>query len=112
VRHKRSFFANASLLLVHAPACIFGNFLRDFAASEPIRDWSLTTVEEKVIKIGAEVVSPGRGVTLQMAEVSSPRDLFADDRRAAAAALGVHGIERTRVMGSSKATGEARLDNR
>jgi hypothetical protein len=35
-------------------------------------DWSLTTLKEKLIKIGAKVVSHGRYVAFQMAEVSSP----------------------------------------
>jgi hypothetical protein len=35
-------------------------------------------LREKLIKIGAEVVSHGRYVTFQMAEVAVPRQLFAD----------------------------------
>jgi hypothetical protein len=37
---------------------------------------SLTTLPEKVVKIGAKVISHGRYVTFQMAEVAVPRDLF------------------------------------
>jgi hypothetical protein len=48
------------------------------ATPEPIRDRSLTTREEKLIKIGASVVSHERYVAFQMAEVAIPRDLFAD----------------------------------
>ena len=33
-----------------------GNFLRTLAAPEPIKDWSMTTLKEKLIKIGAKVV--------------------------------------------------------
>ena len=44
-------------------------------ASEP---WSLTSLREKLIKIGAKVASHGRYVTFQMAEVAVPRQLFAD----------------------------------
>jgi len=36
----------------------------------PIKDWSLTSLKEKLIKIGAKVVSHGRYVALQMAEVA------------------------------------------
>ena len=36
--------------------------------------WSLTTLREKLIKIGAKVVSHGRYITFQMAEVAVPRD--------------------------------------
>ena len=38
--------------------------------------WSLTTLREKLVKIGAKVVSHGRYVTFQMAEVVVPRGLF------------------------------------
>jgi DNA invertase Pin-like site-specific DNA recombinase len=34
-----------------------GNFLRTLATPEPIKDWSLTSLKEKLIKIGAKVVS-------------------------------------------------------
>ena len=40
--------------------------------------WSLTSLREKLIKIGAKVVSHGRYVTFQMAEVAVPRRMFAD----------------------------------
>jgi hypothetical protein len=39
---------------------------------------SLTSLGEKLIKIGAKVVSHGRYVTFQMAEVAVPRQMFAD----------------------------------
>ena len=45
---------------------------------EPIKDWSLTSLKEKLIKIGAKVVSHGRYVAFQLAEVAIPRQLFAD----------------------------------
>jgi hypothetical protein len=37
-----------------------GNFLRTLATPERIKDWSLTSLKEKVIKIGAKVVSHAR----------------------------------------------------
>jgi hypothetical protein len=40
--------------------------------------WSLTSLREKLIKIGAKVVSHGRYVTFQMAEVSVSRQMFAN----------------------------------
>ena len=40
----------------HALACNLGNFLRTPATPEPIKDWSLTSLKEKMIKIGAKVV--------------------------------------------------------
>ena len=48
------------------------------ATPEPIKDWSLTTLKEKLIKIGAKVVTHSRHVAFQMAEVAIPRNLFAD----------------------------------
>jgi hypothetical protein len=39
---------------------------------------TFATSPEKLIKIGAKVVSHGRYVAFQMAEVAIPRDLFAD----------------------------------
>ena len=44
-------------------------------------DTTQTTLKEKLIKIGAKVVSHARYVVFQMAEVAMPRDLFADISR-------------------------------
>jgi hypothetical protein len=77
----RSFAANAVRLQLHALAYNLGNFLRTLATPAPIKDWSLTSLKEKLIKIGAKVVSHGRYVAFQMAEVAVPRALFAKIRR-------------------------------
>jgi hypothetical protein len=45
------------------------------ATPEPIKDWSLS-LKEKLIKIGAKVVSHGRYVAFQMAEVAISRQMF------------------------------------
>ena len=74
----RSFAANAVRLQLHALAYNLGNFLRTLATPEPIKNWSLTSLKEKLIKIGAKVVSHGRYVAFQMAEVAVPRMLFAE----------------------------------
>jgi hypothetical protein len=50
--------------------------LRTLATPEPIKDWSLTSLKEKLIKIGAKVVNHGRYVAFQMAEVAIPRQMF------------------------------------
>jgi hypothetical protein len=78
VRSCRSFSANAVRLQLHALAYNLGNFLRTLAAPDPIKDWSLTSLKEKLIKIGVKVVSHGRFVAFQMAEVAIPRNLLAD----------------------------------
>ncbi len=72
----QSFDANAVRLQLHALAYNLGNFLRTLAIPEAIAEWSLTTLREKLIKIGAKVVSHGRYVAFQMAEVAIPRKLF------------------------------------
>jgi Transposase DDE domain group 1 len=61
-------------LQLHELAYNLGNFLRTLATPEPIR--SLTSLKEKLIKIGAKVVSRGRYVALQMAAVAIPRQMF------------------------------------
>ena len=74
----RSFTANAVRLQLHALAYNLGNFLRTLAIPEPIKNWSLTSLKEKLIKIGAKVVSHGRYIAVQMAEVTITRMLFAE----------------------------------
>ena len=48
----RSFAANAVRLQLHALAYNLGNFLRALATPESMKDWSLTTLKEKLIKTG------------------------------------------------------------
>ncbi len=72
----RSFAANTVRLQLHALAYNLGNYLRTPATPEPIKDWSLTSLKEKLIKIGAKVVSHGRYVAFQMAEVAIPQQMF------------------------------------
>ncbi len=43
---------------------------------QEVEHWSLTTLRERLVKIGAKVVRHGRYVTFQLAEVAVPRDLF------------------------------------
>jgi hypothetical protein len=74
----RTFAANTVRLQLHALAYNLGNFLRTLATPEPIKDWSLTSLREKLIKVGAKLVSHGRYVAFQMAEVAVTRMLFAE----------------------------------
>ncbi len=55
-----------------------GNFMRTLALPKEVEHWSLTTLREKLVKIGAKVVRHGRYVTFQLAEVAVPRMLFAE----------------------------------
>lgn len=73
---RRSF--NAVRLQLHALAYNRGNSLRKLAIPEAIEKWSITSLREKLIKIGAKVVNHGRYVAFQMAEVAIPRALFAE----------------------------------
>lgn len=81
----RSFAANAARLQLHALAYNLGNFLRTLATPEAIKDWSLTSLREKLIKIGAKVVSHGRYAAFQTAEVAISRRLFGQILRLIAA---------------------------
>ena len=46
------------------------------ALPDEIEHWSLTTLREKLVKIGAKVVKHSSYVTFQLAEVAVSRDLF------------------------------------
>jgi hypothetical protein len=72
----RTFAANAVRLQLHALAYNLGNFMRTLAMPKAAEPWSLTSLREKLIKIGAKVVSHGRYVTFQMAEVAVSRQMF------------------------------------
>jgi hypothetical protein len=74
----RSFAAIAVRLQLHALAYNLGNFMRTLTMPKTAEPWSLTSLREKLIKIGAKVVSHGRYVTFQMAEVAVPRQMFKD----------------------------------
>ena len=70
--------ANAVRLQLHALAYNLANFMRTLALPEAVKQWSLTSLREKLVKIGAKVVRHGRYVIFQMAEVAVPRELFQD----------------------------------
>jgi Transposase DDE domain group 1 len=72
--------ANAVRLQLHALAYNLGNFMRTLAMPKAAEPWSLTSLREKLIKIGAKVVSHGRYVTFQMAEVAVSRQMFQEIR--------------------------------
>ena len=74
----RTFAANAVRLQLHVLAYNLGNFMRTLAMPKTVERWSLTSLREKLIKIGAKVVSHGRYVTFQLAEVAVPRQIFAE----------------------------------
>jgi hypothetical protein len=73
-----AFRHNAVRLQLHALAYNLANFMRTLALPEEVEHWSLTTLREKLVKIGARIVRHGRYVVFQLAEVAVPRSLFAD----------------------------------
>jgi len=70
------FVDNQVRMQLFALAYNLGNFLRRLALPHAVKHWSLTTLREKLIKIGAKVVQHARYVVFQMAEVAIPRGLF------------------------------------
>jgi hypothetical protein len=63
-------------LQLHALAYNPANFLRTLALPAETAQWSMTTLCERLVKIGAKMVRHGRSITLQMAEAMVPRGLF------------------------------------
>ena len=72
------FVDNQVRLQLFALAYNLGNFLRRLVLPRKVSHWSLTTLREKLIKIGAKVVTHARYVIFQMAEVMVSRSLFHD----------------------------------
>jgi hypothetical protein len=83
----RTFTANAVRLQLHALAYNLANFLRTVATPEPIKDWSLTSLKEKLIKSGARssatAASSPSTWPKSPSQANVPGD-FAASRRAAA----------------------------
>src|SRR6185503_15282048 len=75
-RTCRSMSANAVRLQLHALAYNLANFFRTLVLPDEVEQWSLTTLRERVVKIGAKVIAHARSTVFQMAEVAVPRDLF------------------------------------
>jgi transposase-like protein len=72
----RRFDANAVRLQLHALAYNLANFLRTLTLPEAVSHWSMTTLRDRLVKIGAKIVRHGRSITFQMAEVIVSRGLF------------------------------------
>jgi hypothetical protein len=73
----RRFKDNQVRLQLFALAYNLANFLRQLALPRSVQTWTLTTLREKLVKIGAKVVRHAKAVTFQLAEVAVPRVLFA-----------------------------------
>ena len=72
----QKFRANEVRLQLHALAYNLANFMRTLAMPRRVAHWSLTTLREKLVKIGARMIRHGRYVTFQMAEVAVSARLF------------------------------------
>ena len=75
----RSLRNNAVRLQLHALAYNLGNFMRTLALPDAVEQWSLTTLREKLVKIGAKVVSHGRYVTFPIGRGCSPKKLVPEN---------------------------------
>ena len=73
----RRFKDNAARLQLFALAYNLANFLRQLVLPKPIQGWTLTTLREKLVKIGAKVVSHAKYLVFQLAEVAVPSPRFA-----------------------------------
>jgi hypothetical protein len=70
------FVANQVRLQLFILAYNLGNFLRRLALPEVIKDWSLRSVQVKLIRIGARMVRHARRIIFQMAEVAITGEVF------------------------------------
>jgi hypothetical protein len=52
--------------------------MRTLALPEAVAHWSLTSLREKLVKIGAKIVAHARYVTFHVAEIAVPGDMFAE----------------------------------
>jgi hypothetical protein len=72
----RTMAQNEVRLQLHALAYNIGMFLQSAELPDEIATWSLTSLQTRLIKIGARVVRHARTITFQLAEVAITRDLF------------------------------------
>ena len=70
------FASNRVRLALFVLAYNLGNFMRRFALPSEVSHWSLTSIQLKLIKIGARIVSHSRMTVFQCAEVAVPERLF------------------------------------
>ena len=68
--------ANEVRLQLHALAYNLANLMRTLALPRSMAHWSLTTLREKLVKIGARMVRHGRYITFQLAEVAVSGRMF------------------------------------
>src|SRR3954471_16157982 len=108
-----AFRHNAVRLQLFALAYNLANFLRSLALPRKVEQWSLTTLREKLVKIGARIVRHGRYVVFQLAEVAVPCALFAGILRRIDRLRGppVAALQRERAVGQTEPRGESCADD-
>jgi Transposase DDE domain group 1 len=67
--------ANQVRLQLFILADNLGNFLRRLTRPKAVKEWSLRSVQLKLIKAGARLVRHARRLVFKMAEVAVPRDV-------------------------------------
>jgi hypothetical protein len=82
----RTMAQNEVRLQLHALAYNLGMFLQSTDLPDEVASWSLTSLQTRLIKIGARVVRHARAISFQLADVAISCDLF---RRILAA---IHGL--------------------
>jgi hypothetical protein len=70
------FVANQVRLCLFILAYNLGNLLRRLGLPKAIKNWSLRSVQVKLIKIGGRLVRHARRLVFQLAEVAVPRAVF------------------------------------
>jgi Transposase DDE domain group 1 len=58
------------------PSHYMATVFRTLVLPDEVERWSLTSLRERVVKIGAKVIAHARYTVFQMAEVAVPRELF------------------------------------
>jgi len=70
------FDANQVRLQLFVLAYNLGNFLHRLCLPKKVKDWSLRSLQMKLIKMGGRLVCHARRIIFQLAEVAVPKDLF------------------------------------
>ena len=73
---RKRFRDNEVRLQLHALAYNMRSFPKRADLPEEVADWSLTSIQSRLIKIGPRVVRHARKITFQLAEVAVPRNIF------------------------------------
>ncbi|MCG2819273.1 MAG: IS1380 family transposase [Actinomycetia bacterium] len=70
------YVSNQVRLALFVLAYNLGNFMRRFALPSEVSHWSLSSIQLKLVKIGAKIIGHSRMTVFQMAEVAVSEKLF------------------------------------